>query len=80
MKQWLLGEDSLNEIGEGYTFFWEGYPLGEQHLHGVGFALKNCLLPKLTETAVGIGERLISLRISLARCQYITLISAYTPT
>lgn len=52
----LLEEGSLNEIGEGYTFFWKGCPLEGQHLHGFGFAAKNCLLPKLTETPVGISD------------------------
>lgn len=64
----------------GHTFFWKGCPLGEQHLHGVSFAVKNCLLLKLTETLVGISERLMSLYIPLTRCRHITLISAYAPT
>ena len=42
----FLDEGSLKEEGEGYTF-WKGYPLGEQHQHGVGLAIKNSLF---TET------------------------------
>lgn len=40
----LSGEDSLTEVGEGYTFFWKGLPEGERRLHGVGFAVKSKLL------------------------------------
>lgn len=76
----LLEEGSLNEVGEGYTFFWKGYPQGGQHLHGVGFAIKNSLLLKIPETPVGITERLMTLRIPLTKHRYATLISAYAPT
>ena len=50
----LLDEGSLTEEGMGYTFYGKGYPQGGQHLHGVGLAIKNRLLPKLNETPVGI--------------------------
>lgn len=76
----LLGEGSLKEEGEGYTFFWRGYPAGGQHLHGVGLAIKNSILPNLTETPVGISERLMSLRFPLAGKEYATIFSAYAPT
>jgi len=46
----LLDEGSLTEEGSGYTFFWTGHPPGGQHLHGVGLAIKNTQLPRLTET------------------------------
>ncbi|KAL6464878.1 hypothetical protein MHYP_G00271950 [Metynnis hypsauchen] len=61
----LLDEGSLTEEGMGYTFFWKGYPLGGQHLHGVALAIKNTL-PRITETPVGISERLMTLRIPLS--------------
>lgn len=76
----LLDEGSLIEEGSGYTFFWKGYPLGGQHLHGVGLAIKNTLLPRLTETPVGISERLMTLRIPLAKNRFATLLSVYAPT
>ena len=64
----------------GYTFYWKGYSQGGQHLHGVGLAIKNTLLPKLTETPVGISERLMTLRIPLEKNRYATLLSVYAPT
>ncbi len=64
----------------GYTFFWKGFPSGGQHLYGVGFAIKNTILPSLTETPVGISERLMTLRIPLAKKRHATLLSAYAPT
>ncbi len=63
----------------GYTFFWKGFPPGGQHLYGVGFAIKNTILPSVTETPVGISERLMTLRIPLAKKRYATLLSAYAP-
>ena len=76
----MLEEGSLTEEGMGYTFFWKGYPSGGQHLHGVGLAIKNTLLPRLTETPVGISERLMTLRIPLVKNRFATLLSAYAPT
>lgn len=76
----LLEEGSLTEEGMGYTFYWKGYPAGGQHLHGVGLAIKNTLLPKLTETPVGISERLMTLRIPLIKNRFATLLSVYAPT
>ncbi|KAI4825265.1 hypothetical protein KUCAC02_020952, partial [Chaenocephalus aceratus] len=76
----ILDEGSLTEEGMGYTFFWKGYPSGGQHLHGVGLAIKNTLLPRLAETPVGISERLMSLRIPLVKNRFATLLSAYAPT
>ncbi|KAJ4918209.1 hypothetical protein JOQ06_023050 [Pogonophryne albipinna] len=76
----ILDEGSLTEEGMGYTFFWKGYLSGGQHLHGVGLAIKNTLLPRLAETPVGISERLITLRIPLVTNRFATLLSAYAPT
>ncbi|XP_034071876.1 LOW QUALITY PROTEIN: uncharacterized protein LOC117545945 [Gymnodraco acuticeps] len=76
----ILDEGSLTEQGMGYTFFWKGYPSEGQHLHGVGLAIKNTLLPRLAETPVGISERLMTLRIPLVKNRFATLLSAYAPT
>lgn len=46
----------------------------------MGLAVRNTLLPKLPETPTGISERLMSLRIPLAKKRYATLLSAYAPT
>ena len=48
----LPGEDSLTEMGEGYTFFWKGLSPDAPRLHGVGFAIKSDLLRRLPETPV----------------------------
>ncbi len=66
----LLDEGSLTEEGMGYTFFWKGFPPCGQHLYGVGFAINNTILPSLTETPVGISERLMTFRIPLAKKRY----------
>lgn len=48
--------------------------------HSVGFAIRNSLLPKLTEQPVGFNERLMTLCIQLVKNQHSTIISAYAPT
>ena len=76
----LPNEDSLTEVGGGYTFFWKGLPEESDRIHGVGFAIKATLLNSLPESPSGISERLMTLRIPLTQNRYATLISAYAPT
>ena len=76
----LSGEGSLNEVGQGYTFFWRGVPDGHPRIHGVGFAINNNIVSSLTELPVGHSERLMTVRIPLEKSNYMTLISAYAPT
>ncbi|XP_077091366.1 uncharacterized protein LOC143742394 [Siphateles boraxobius] len=76
----LAGEDSLIEVGQGYTFFWKGLPEDTRRLHGVGFAIKSRLLLNIPESPVGISKRLMTWRIPLAKVRYATLLSAYAPT
>ncbi|XP_041934160.1 uncharacterized protein LOC121696990 [Alosa sapidissima] len=76
----LHGEDSLTEVGAGYTFFWKGVPEGMRRIHGVGFAVKTKLLQQIPESPVGISERLMTWRIPLTKKRFATLISAYAPT
>jgi len=76
----LSDEGSLTEVVGGYTFFWKGNPTGSARIHGVGFAVRSSLLPSLTESPVGISERLMSMRNPLTRGRFATLLSAYAPT
>ena len=76
----LAGEGSIKEIGQGYTFFWSGYPEGQPRIHGVGFAIKNSILNSLSELPVGHSPRLMTLRIPLEKSNYMTIVSAYAPT
>lgn len=73
-------EGQLKEAKGGYTFFWKGKDISERRIHGVGFAIKNSLIPKLSELPVGINERLMTLNLQLAKDQHATVISAYAPT
>ena len=50
-----LSEDNLIEKGEGYTFFWKGYPENVRRNHGVGFAIRNEQLKKIETTPAGIS-------------------------
>lgn len=76
----LSGEGHLREEGGGYTIFWKGYDPPNPRQHGVGFAIKNGLMSKLTELPVGINERLMTLRLQIGEDSHATLISAYAPT
>ena len=73
-------EGSLTEVGGGYTFFWKGLPADSPRIHGVGLAIRTSLLQQLPETPVAIDERLMTLRIPLAKGRYMTLLSVYAPT
>ena len=74
------GEGQLREEQGQYTFFWKGLNSEQRRIHGVGFAIRNSILPKLTEQPVEINERLMVLRIQLVGNQQATIISAYAPT
>ena len=69
----LHGEDSLTEVGAGYTFFWKVVPEGTRRNHGVGFAVKYKLLQCIPESPIGINERLMTWRIPLAKECFATL-------
>ncbi|KAK0131440.1 Craniofacial development protein 2 [Merluccius polli] len=73
-------EGSLEEVGEGYTFFWRGLPNDARRIHGVGFAIKTTLLRHLPEVPAAIVERLMTLRLPLAKSRFATLVSVYAPT
>lgn len=76
----LADEGNLKEEKGGYTFFWKGKPADEPRIHGVGFAIKNRLISQLSESPVGINERLMTLRLKLSNNQMATAVSAYAPT
>jgi len=76
----LADEGSLSEVGEGYTFFWKGLPESSRRIHGVGFAIRTSLLSRFPESPTAVSERLMTLRIQLAKGRHLTLISAYAPT
>ena len=54
----LPDEDSITEVGEGYTFYWKGLSADSARIHEVGFAVKTKLARRLPEAPVGVNERL----------------------
>ena len=76
----LAKEGQLKEEKGGFTFFWKGKAADEPRNHGVGFAIKNRLISQLSESPVGINERLMTLRLRLSNNQMATAVSAYAPT
>ena len=77
-----LQETRLADFGSvtkrNYTFFWQGLKGDQRRLHGVGFAVKNNLIPMI-ETPKEGTERILSLRIKTS-AGYATFISCYAPT
>ena len=65
-------------IKEANYTFWQGRPTDEPRQHGVGFAVKNTLLPTVEPPSEGT-ERIISLRISTPASP-VTIFSVYAPT
>ena len=67
------------QIGEhDYTFFWRGRAADETRIHGVGFAVKNTLLPSVLEPSGG-NERILTMSLQ-TQAGKVNLISVYAPT
>ena len=76
----LPDEGSLVEMGTGYTFFWSGLATVARRIHGVGFAVRTALLQSTQESPIAIDERLVTLRLPLAKNRFATFVSVYSPT
>ena len=76
----LAEEGQLKEDSGGYTFFWSGRSSMVRRESGVGFAVKNHLVSKLTSLPKGVNDRLMTLRLPLQGNKQATLISVYAPT
>ena len=75
----LHDEGSLVEMGTGYTFFWSGLPTVARRIHDVGFAVRTALLQSTQESPIAIDERLMTLRLPLAKNRLATFVSVYSP-
>ena len=74
----ILGESKFED--GGYTFFLKGKPIGDKHYHGVGFAIRSCLVRHLDgKEPVGINERLMTMSLPLVGST-LSIICAYAPT
>ena len=76
----LAEEGQLKEAGAGYTFFWSGRAIEDRREAGVGFAVRNELVTKLSSLPRGINDRLMTLKLSLSGSKQATIISASTMT
>ena len=79
-----LCETRFSESGSlddmNYTFFWSGKPNGERREAGVGFAIRKNIATKLTEKPKPVNERIMTMRIPLAKNGNATFVSIYAPT
>ena len=74
----LAQNDSL--VDNGYTFFWSGKEEHERRESGVGFAIRNSIVESLEQEPTAISDRIITMRLSLKKNVYATIVSAYAPT
>ena len=66
---------------KNYTFFWSGKSEKEKRESGIGFAIKNSLAGKIEGGAPkAINDRLMTVRLPLAKKRFATFISVYAPT
>ena len=76
----LPDDGSLVEMGTGCTFFRSGLPTVVGRIHGVGFAARTALLQRTQESPIAIDERIMTLRLPLAKNRFATCVSVYSPT
>ena len=72
----LAASGSLKE--KEYTFFWQGLESDERRIHGVGFAVRNSILPSVEPPSKGT-ERILSLRLTTSYGPT-NILSIYAPT
>ena len=65
-------------VEKDYTFFWQGKPAEEPRQHGVGFAVRNSLLPMIEPPSDGT-ERILSMGLNTSSGK-VNLMSIYAPT
>jgi len=70
----------LTEHRQGYSFLCKGKHVSESRIDGVGSAIGNSFISKLSEFPVGISERLMTLHLPRRNSRYAFLISAYAST
>nr|VZI46388.1 unnamed protein product [Spirometra erinaceieuropaei] len=72
-------QGQLEEVGAGYTFFWNGRLSATRRDAGVAFTIRNDIVGRLPCLPQGINDRLMSLRLPLWGGKFVTIISAYAP-
>ena len=62
----VLGQNVIEVVAGGYTFFLQGKPVGERSDHGVSFAIRTKLVNHLQGNyPIGINERLMTMCLPL---------------
>ena len=67
-------------MGIGHTFLWSGLATVVRRIHSVGFAVRTALLQSTQQSPNAIDERLMTLRLPLAKNRFATFVSVYSPT
>ena len=74
----LANSDST--IDNGNKFFWGGRPKTENRDSGVGFAIKNSIVPNLKQDLSPIIDRMMIMRLPFQDKGFVTIITIYAPT
>ncbi|VDL95772.1 unnamed protein product [Schistocephalus solidus] len=69
----------LNQVGDGYTFFWGGRPKAERRDASVAFAIRNDIVGRLSVLPRGNNDRLMCLYLPLRGDKFVIIINAKAP-
>nr|VZI45493.1 unnamed protein product [Spirometra erinaceieuropaei] len=70
-------QDEVEEMGAGYTYYWNGRPRAERLDASVAFAIRNDIVGRPSCMLQSINSRLMSLRLPLRGGNFATIINAY---
>ena len=76
----LPDEGSLVEMGTGYTFVCSGLPTVACRIRDAEFVVRTAPLRSTQESPIAIDERLMTLRLPLAKNHLATFVRVYSPT
>ncbi|VDL89908.1 unnamed protein product [Schistocephalus solidus] len=73
-------QGQVEELGDGYAFFWSGRPQAERYDASIAFAIRTDIVGCLPCLPQGINDRLMSLRLPLCGDKFTSIIIAYAPS
>ena len=78
-KTRLANEGQFPELSSAYVFFWSG--IGEEckREYDVAFAVQTSIVSGLEELPSGFCDRIMTLKLPLLKCRFVTLVNVYAP-
>ncbi|VDL89544.1 unnamed protein product [Schistocephalus solidus] len=75
----LSEQGQLEEVGDGYTFFWSGHPKTERRDAGVALVIRKDIVERLPCLPQGSSDGMMSLRLPLRGNKFTAIISPHAP-